>query len=127
MDRFKAYRIHNENNTIAGRVEEITLADLSPGEVVFRCAYSGVNYKDALASTPDGKVARISPIVPGIDLAGEVVEPGASGLAVGTPVVANGYEIGTGHHGGYGELARLPADWVVPLAPGGPSDRPDPG
>jgi putative YhdH/YhfP family quinone oxidoreductase len=73
-----------------------------------------VNYKDALAVTPKGQVARISPLVPGIDLAGEVVE----GEGEGTQVLAHGYDIGVSHHGGYAELARVPAGWVVPLPEG---------
>ncbi len=59
MDHFKAYRIFNENNKIEGRVSEITLDDVMPGEVVFKAAYSSVNYKDALAATGvGGKVIR---------------------------------------------------------------------
>jgi putative YhdH/YhfP family quinone oxidoreductase len=73
-----------------------------------------VNYKDALAVSPKGQVARISPLVPGIDLAGEVVE----GEGEGTQVIAHAYDIGVSHHGGYAELARMPAGWIVPLPEG---------
>jgi putative YhdH/YhfP family quinone oxidoreductase len=52
--------------------------------------------------------------VPGIDVAGEVVE----GEGAGTQVLAHGYDIGVSHHGGYAELARMPAGWVVPLPDG---------
>jgi hypothetical protein len=75
---------------------------------------SSVNYKDALATIPDGQVARISPLVPGIDLAGTVVE----GPGEGTEVLAHGYDIGVAHHGGYAEYARVPDAWVVPLPEG---------
>ncbi len=46
---------------------------LPAGEVTVRVHYSSVNYKDALALTPKGGVVRDYPIVPGIDLTGEVV------------------------------------------------------
>ena len=78
-------------------------------------AYSSVNFKDALALTPKGGVVRDYPIVPGIDMAGEVVASTTDEFAVGDAVLAHGYEIGTGRHGGYAEYARVPADQVVPL------------
>jgi acrylyl-CoA reductase (NADPH) len=92
--------------------------DLGDGDVVVAVSWSSVNYKDGLASRKDGKVARIDPLVPGIDLAGAVVEPGASGLAVGAPVIVHGYDLGVAHHGGYAAYARVPAGWVVPLPDG---------
>jgi len=54
MDKFRAYRVFNENERVAGRVVQMELEELTAGEVVFRTAYSSVNYKDALASTGTG-------------------------------------------------------------------------
>ena len=94
-------------------------ADLPPGEVEIRVGWSSVNYKDGLATRADGKVARISPLIPGIDLAGEVVAQRRSGRSrAGSAVLAHGYELGVSRHGGYAEYQRVPAGWVVPLAPG---------
>jgi len=70
-----------------------------------------VNYKDALAASEKGRVARISPLVVGIDLAGTVSE-------TGTPVIAHGYDLGVSRHGGFAELARVPSEWIVPLPSG---------
>ena len=99
-----------------------TESDLPPGEVTIRVAYSSVNFKDALAVTPNGGVVRDYPIVPGIDLTGEVVESQSPDFAVGDAVLAHGYEIGTARHGGYAEYARVPADWVVALGSLSPRD-----
>ena len=66
----------------------------SAGEVTVRVHYSSVNYKDALALTPNGGVVRDYPIVPGIDLTGEVVLSDPT-IRVGDLVLAHGYEIGT--------------------------------
>ena len=93
-------------------------AELGDGDVVVKVAYSSVNYKDALATIPKGQVARISPLVPGIDLAGTVVE----GPGEGTEVLVHGYDLGVAHNGGYAEYARVPGEWVVPL-PDGLSSR----
>ena len=73
--------------------------------------YSGINYKDALAITPKGGVAREYPLIPGIDVAGTVTSSSSSDFAVGDRVVAHGYDIGTGRHGGYADTARYPADY----------------
>ena len=99
-------------------IREFAEADLPSGEVEIRVAWSSVNYKDGLATRIDGKVARISPLIPGIDLAGEVVGSTDPSIPVGAAVVAHGYELGVSRHGGYTEYQRVPAGWVVPLAPG---------
>jgi acrylyl-CoA reductase (NADPH) len=105
-----------------GQVEralvELPLAELGPGEVLIRIEWSGVNYKDGLAVRPRGGVARISPLVPGIDLAGTVVDVDASArevCAAGDRVLVTGYGLGVSHHGGYAEYARVPAEWIVPV------------
>ena len=115
MDSFRALLARADGDAITATIETLTAADLPPGDVTIRVEYSSVNYKDALALTPRGGVVREYPIVPGIDLTGEVVESSAPEFPVGTKVLAHGYEIGTGHHGGYAEYARLPADQVVAL------------
>jgi acrylyl-CoA reductase (NADPH) len=97
------------------QVGELSADELGDGDVVIAVRWSSVNYKDGLASRKNGKVARISPLVPGIDLAGTVLDPGSSSLAVGSSVVVHGYDLGVAHHGGYSQFARVPAEWVVPL------------
>jgi acrylyl-CoA reductase (NADPH) len=92
--------------------------ELPPGEVEIHVGWSSVNYKDGLAVRPDGKVARISPLIPGIDLAGEVVASSDPAIPRGMTVLAHGYDLGVSRHGGYTEYQRVPAGWVVPLAPG---------
>jgi acrylyl-CoA reductase (NADPH) len=96
-------------------LRSLPLSEMGSGDVVIRVAWSSVNYKDALASRKSGKVARISPLVLGIDLAGEVVESASPGVQAGQQVVVHGYDLGVAHHGGYSQYARVPADWVVPL------------
>ena len=103
-------------------LRELPLSDLGPGDVLIAVHWSSVNYKDGLASRKSGKVARISPLVLGVDLAGEIVDPGTSGLPVGRSVIAHGYDLGVAHHGGFSQYARVPAHWVVPL-PSGLSER----
>ncbi|HTX93875.1 MAG TPA: acryloyl-CoA reductase [Mycobacterium sp.] len=115
MDTFHALVARQDGDRVTTSVETLSRADLPPGEVTIRVLYSSVNFKDALAVTPGGGVVRNYPVVPGIDLTGEVVESQSPDFAVGDAVLAHGYQIGTGHHGGYAEYARLPADQVVAL------------
>jgi len=86
--------------------------------VTVRVGWSSVNYKDALAVSPKGRVAKGYPLVPGVDLAGEVIASDADGLEPGQGVLVHGHDLGVGHHGGYAEVARVPAHWVVPLPDG---------
>jgi len=122
MEKFPTLVAHQDGEQISARVETLSEADLPPGEVTIRVLYSSANFKDALALTPGGGVVRSYPVVPGIDLTGEVVDSQSPDFAAGDTVVAHGYQIGTGHHGGYAEYARLPADQVVSLGALSPRD-----
>src|ERR1700754_4954779 len=88
---------------------------LPDGEVQIAVEYSGINYKDALAITPKGGVARAHPLIPGIDVAGTVTVSSSPDFAVGDRVIAHGYDIGTGRHGGYADTARYPSGYLVKL------------
>ena len=117
-DTFRAFVVEKVGDGVERGVQSFRQADLPAGDVEVRIAWSSVNYKDALATRADGKVARVSPLVPGIDLAGEVVASTDPSFTVGTGILAHGYELGVSRHGGYAEFERLPAGWVVPLPAG---------
>jgi acrylyl-CoA reductase (NADPH) len=118
MVRFRGLRIHSEANRIEARLESISLDDLTPGEVVIRCAWSGVNYKDALAATGAARILRRYPLVGGIDAAGVVVSSTDSRYREGDEVLATGAGLSETRDGGYAEYARLEADTAIPLPPG---------
>ena len=113
---FAAFIATKSDGAVHRSVSTLAATDLPPGEVTVKVEWSSVNYKDALATLADGGVARISPLVAGIDLAGEVISvDGATSWKVGDRVLAHGYDIGTGRHGAYAEYCRLPAAYVVSL------------
>ena len=114
-DSFRAFVVNKIEADFVAEVQELSLDDLPKGEVLVRVAYSSVNYKDGLATTPNGQIVRSYPFVPGIDLAGLVIESDDARFAPGDAVLATSYGIGVSHYGGYSEYARLPADWIVPL------------
>ena len=115
---FRAYVAEKVGDGVERGVRTFHEADLPPGDVEIRVTWSSVNYKDGLATRADGKVARISPLIPGIDMAGEVIASTDPAIGLGEAVLAHGYELGVSRHGGYAEFERVPAGWVVPLAPG---------
>ncbi|MEZ5217835.1 MAG: oxidoreductase [Ilumatobacteraceae bacterium] len=114
---FRAFRAVTDGDGIERGVVTMSTDDLPSDGVLVEVHWSSVNYKDGLASTPTGKVARISPMVPGVDLAGVLVED-APGLPAGTEVLAHGYAIGVARHGGYAQYARVPAEWLIALPEG---------
>jgi acrylyl-CoA reductase (NADPH) len=116
---FRAYVVDRPRDGAFSRgLRTMSPADLPPGEVTVRVEWSGVNYKDGLCAREDGRVARAYPLVPGIDLAGTVVSSDDDDVRLGSKVLANGFDIGTGRHGGFAELARIPSGYVVPLPVG---------
>jgi acrylyl-CoA reductase (NADPH) len=116
IDEFRAFQAVTDGEAIERGVVTMSGDDLPDG-VLVEVHWSSVNYKDGLASTPTGKVARISPIVPGVDLAGVLVED-AGEMNAGTEVIAHGYDIGVARHGGFAQYARVPADQLVALPEG---------
>ena len=115
---FPAFCVGKTESGWMRELRTLSLDDLGAGEVVVRVSRSGINYKDGLASSATGRVARINPLIPGVDLAGVVEESSSDSVAVGTEVIVHGYDLGVAHHGGYAGYARVPAGWVVPLPAG---------
>jgi acrylyl-CoA reductase (NADPH) len=115
---FEAFRVHNDTDGYRSGIEEISLDDLAPGEVVIRAEYSSVNYKDALAGTGKGKILRRFPLVGGIDVAGRVVASTDPRYREGDAVLATGSGLSETRDGGYSRYARLESQWTIALPSG---------
>ena len=114
---FPAFIVRKDaDGRVTARVERLTADDLPPGDVIIRVAYSSLNYKDALASQGHPGVVRTFPHVPGIDCAGTVEDSTSPDYRPGDQVIITGYDLGSGHWGGYAEFVRVPAEWIVPLS-----------
>ena len=116
-DLFRAFQARTDGDVFERGVVEMSIDDLPDDGALVEVQWSSVNYKDALASTPTGKVARISPLVPGVDLAGVLVDD-APAMPAGTAVIAHGYDLGVSRHGGFARFARVPPGWLVALPHG---------
>lgn len=95
------------------RFEELSETDLPDGDVTVDVRYSSLNYKDGLAVTGKGKVARRFPMVCGIDLAGTVSASDSPQFEPGDEVVLTGCGLSETHPGGYTERQRVRSDWLV--------------
>jgi NADPH2:quinone reductase len=118
MQKFKAFRIHDEDGKTRAGVESVALNELSGGNVVIEAHYSSVNYKDALAGTGEGKILRRSPLIGGIDVSGVVASSDDPRFEKGAAVLVTGCGLSEVHDGGYAEYVRVPADWVIPVPEG---------
>lgn len=108
----------DENKKTQSEIRELTAADLPEEDVLVAVEYSSLNYKDGLAVTGKGKIVRQWPMVPGIDLAGTVLESADGRYAAGDKVVLTGWSVGEQYWGGYAQQQRVRGDWLVPLPTG---------
>jgi NADPH:quinone reductase-like Zn-dependent oxidoreductase len=113
--KYNAYLVEENDGIYNGSIQEIDMQPIEPKNVIIKVHYSSLNYKDALAASGVKGVASSYPFVPGIDVAGEVIESSSDIYNVGDKVIATGYKIGMKVFGGFGELVQLPAEWVLPL------------
>ena len=113
MTQFKALVTEQTDEGFRTTLKERSLDDLPAGDVVVRVHWSSLNYKDALSATGNRGVTRQYPHTPGIDAAGEVVSASGGPWQPGDQVLVTGYDLGMNTDGGYGELIRVPADWLI--------------
>nr|AYQ75775.1 oxidoreductase [Cohnella candidum] len=118
MQPFQALVVDKADGEFRIGVRTRTEGDLPEGDLLIQVAYSSLNYKDALACVPDGNIVKRYPFVPGIDLAGIVVESRDDRFENGDEVLVTGYELGVAHEGGFSQYARVPAAWAVKLPDG---------
>jgi acrylyl-CoA reductase (NADPH) len=112
---FNAILVERDPPPYRASLKKLDESQLPEGDVTVRVEYSTLNYKDALAITGKGPVVRHFPMVPGIDFAGTVEHSGNASYKSGDKVVLNGWGVGEAHWGGLAQVARVKADWLIPL------------
>ncbi len=118
MSTFKAVFAEQIEGKPKISIQQIDRASLPAGDVLVRVHYSDLNYKDGLAVTGRPGVIRKYPMVPGVDLAGVVEESSSPDWKPGDEVVVTGFGLSETAWGGYAELARVNADWLIGLPKG---------
>ena len=120
---YRAFVVNKDEDDFTASVQTLDESSLPDGDVIVAVEWSDLNYKDGLACTPNGRVVTKYPMTLGIDFAGTVVESSDPRYAAGDAVVATGYDLGTGHPGGYAERVRLSGDWLAPMPDGMASEE----
>lgn len=114
---YRRLRVINDE-TLHTEIESFTKPEIKENEVLVKVNYSGINYKDALATRPNTGVLREYPMTPGIDLAGTIIESKDKKFQSGDEVLVTGFGLGVKHDGGLSGVQVVPAAWVVHLPEG---------
>ncbi len=113
---FPALVLEKPDDEVQANLQSLQLSDLpDQGDVLVEVDYSSLNYKDGLAVSDRGRIVRGYPIVPGVDLAGTVVESASAAFSPGDRILVTGRGIGEDHWGGYSRYQRIQAEWAVPV------------
>ena len=109
----RAILITKDDSGYKAQLETVDESQLPEGDVRIAVDYSTMNYKDSLAISGASPVVRSFPMVPGIDLAGTVMQSSSTDFSIGDNVLLNGWGVGEVHWGGLAEQASLKADWLI--------------
>lgn len=112
---FKALVVDEIEGNVSAHVKECDLSNLSEGNTLIKTAYSAVNFKDGLATIKNGGVVRSYPMIPGVDVVGEVISCEDGTFEAGESVVVTGNAFGVSHTGGFSEIVRVPSNWPLTL------------
>jgi acrylyl-CoA reductase (NADPH) len=113
---FKALMLDRRDGTVEAAIRELDESALPEGDTLIDVEYSSLNYKDGLAITGKGKIIRGElPFIPGIDLAGRIIETSSGRYASRERVVVTGWQIGEKYWGGYSQKQRVRSEWLVPI------------
>lgn len=112
---FSALVAQQSDTAISCHFEQWNMSQLPDHPILIKVSHSSLNYKDALAVTNRGKILRSLPMVPGIDLVGDVVESASDGFQPGDKVLLCGGGLGEDYSGGFAQYARVPAEPLIKL------------
>jgi len=115
---FKALVADNVDGNYTSAIKDLSESDLPDEPVLIDIAYSTLNYKDGLAVTGKGKIARSFPMVCGIDLAGTVAESADPAFKAGDKVLVNGWGLSETHWGGYSQKQRVKSEFITRVPDG---------
>ena len=119
MQQFKAFQVSEESEgKFNAEVIDRSIDDLPEGDTLIQVNFSSLNFKDGMSYSGNKGVTRQYPHTPGIDAAGTVISSDDAGLNVGDEVLVIGYDLGMNTSGGFGQMIRVPSEWVVKLPSG---------
>lgn len=114
-ESFRAFVLEERDGKVVGAIASLPTTRLPEGDVLVQVSHSTLNYKDGLVIKGLGRIVRTYPHVPGVNLAGTVLESTSPEWRRGDAVVLTGMRTDITHWGGFASLARVRAEWLVPL------------
>ena len=112
-DQFKALIINQEGDNFTREVKSIDKSFLKHGDVTIKVDYSDLNFKDGMILKNGGRLVKEFPHIPGIDFSGTVIESENSKFKEGDEVILTGFRVGEVFFGGYSQIAKVNADFLV--------------
>ena len=112
-DQFKALILNKEGENFSREVKSIDKSFLKHGDVTVKVDYSDLNFKDGMILKNGGRLVKEFPHIPGIDFSGKVIESENSKFKEGDEVILTGFRVGEIFFGGYSQIAKVNADFLV--------------
>ena len=112
-DQFKALIVNQEGENFTREVKSIDKSFLKHGDVTVQVDYSDLNFKDGMILKNGGRLVKEFPHIPGIDFAGKVLESENPKFKEGDEVILTGFRVGEIFYGGYSQIAKVNADFLV--------------
>ena len=112
-DQFKALIINQEDENFTREIKSIDKSFLKHGDVTIKVDYSDLNFKDGMILKNGGRLVKEFPHIPGIDFSGTVLESENSKFKEGDEVILTGFRVGEVFFGGYSQIAKVNADFLV--------------
>ena len=112
-DNFKALIINQEGENFTREVKSIDKSFLKHGDVTVKVDYSDLDYKDGMILKNGGRLVKEFPHIPGIDFSGTVLESENQKFKTGDEIILTGWRVGEAFFGGYSQIAKVNADFLV--------------
>ena len=112
-DQFKALIVNQEGENFTREIKSIDKSFLKHGDVTVQVDYSDLNFKDGMILKNGGRLVKEFPHIPGIDFAGKVLESENPKFKEGDEVILTGFRVGEIFYGGYSQIAKVNADFLV--------------
>ena len=112
-DQFKAIVLNQEGENFSREVKSLDRSFLKHGDVIVQVEYSDLNFKDGMILKNGGRLVKEYPHIPGIDFSGKVIESENSKFKSGDEVILTGFRVGEVFFGGYSQIAKVNADYLV--------------
>jgi alcohol dehydrogenase/acrylyl-CoA reductase (NADPH) len=112
-DQFKALIINQDGESFTREIKSIDKSFLKHGDVTIKVDYSDLNFKDGMILENGGRLVKEFPHIPGIDFSGIVLESENSKFKEGDEVILTGFRVGEVFFGGYSQIAKVNADFLV--------------